>query len=118
MIELLLAASLALGLSESIETRLPQDPGMIYTVGFKYQGVKVGLDWKNRGVVAERVCRKSSSAQRSQCQAAALNWLNAECTYYGDKKRLNGKQQDMQRAVCNGAQDLGDLISARQVAER
>ena len=119
MIELLLAASLTLGLSESIETRLPDDPGMIYTVGFKYQGVKVGLDWKNRNVVAERVCRKTSTAQRPQCQLAALDWLNAECAYYGEKRRLSSQQKDMQQAVCKGAQDLDNLIKARQqIAER
>lgn len=118
MIELLLAASITLGLSESIESRLPEDPGMIYTVGFEYQGVKVGLDWKNRGVVAHRSCRKASPAQRPQCQLAALDWLQAECDYYDGKKRLNNEQKDMQKAVCAGAQDLAGLIKARQVADR
>lgn len=68
---LLLLTTLALGLSESIETRLPTDPQMIYTVAFNYDGVKVGLDWKNRQVVAARVCRKSSPGNRLACQQAA-----------------------------------------------
>ena len=118
MIELLLFASITLGLSESIETRLPEDPGMIYTVGFDYQGTKVGLDWKDRSVVAHRACRKASTTQRPQCQLAALDWLQAECAYYDGKKRLNSDQKDMRKAVCNGAQDLAGLIKARQVAER
>ena len=116
MIELILATALTLGLSESIETRLPEDPGMIYTVGFKYQGVKVGLDWKNREVVVERSCRKASPAQRPQCQLAALDWLQEECAYYDSKKRLNRKQKDMRSAVCNGADNLAAMLKARQVA--
>ena len=118
MIELILAASITLGLSESIETRLPEDPGMIYTVGFEYQGVKVGLDWKNRAVVAHRACRKADPAQRPQCQLAALDWLKEECAYYEAKQKLSQEQQDMRAAVCTGAQDLDGLIKARQVAER
>ena len=106
MIELILVAALTLGLSESIETRLPEDPGMIYTVGFQYQGIKVGIDWKNREVVPARICRKASTAQRAQCQLAALDWLQQECGYYDAKKRLSRTQKDMQGAVCQGAQAL------------
>ena len=118
MIELIFVAALTLGLSESIETRLPEDPGMIYTVAFEFEGVKIGLDWKDRGVVAHRTCRKSSPSQRIVCQTAALQWLQTECAYYGRKDRLNGKQRDMQSAVCQGAKALQSQISAHQVADR
>ncbi|MEM7080792.1 MAG: hypothetical protein AAF513_19405 [Pseudomonadota bacterium] len=118
MIELLLAASLTLGLSESIETRLPEDPGMIYTVSFAYDGVKVGLDWKNRQVVPNRVCRKASLALKGDCQQAALEWLNEECAYYDGKAGLNRAQQDMQGAVCQGAKSLREYIAISRVADR
>ncbi len=113
MIELILYTALTLGLSESIEGRLPTDPGMIYTVSFDYQGTKVGVDWKNRAVVAHRVCRKTNTNGKLSCQQAALRWLQEECSFYGAKKRLNGKQQDMQAAVCNGADDLQEMLKAR-----
>ncbi len=118
MLELLIATTLALGLSESIETRLPADPGMIYTVGFQHNGTKIGLDWKNRNIVARSACRKASVNQKTQCQLAAVDWLEAECDYYGHKKRLNPTQRDMQSAVCSGAKDLNELLRARQLAER
>ena len=118
MIEILLITSLALGLSESIESRLPEDPGMIYTVGFKHDGVKVGLDWKNRQIVPARACRKASDVEKPRCQAAALDWLQAECAYYGEKPRLTAKQTHMQAAVCQGAKDLAEFVGNRQLAER
>ncbi len=107
----LILATLSLGLSESIETRLPEDPGMIYTVGFRYEGVKVGLDWKNRAIVTSRVCRKASSAQKTACISAARRWLVAECNYYDDKRRLTKPQKDMQRAVCAASKALDDQVA-------
>ncbi len=118
MIEVLLITTLALGLSESIEGRLPEDPGMIYTVGFKHDGIKVGLDWKNRQIVPARTCRKASAVDKPLCQQAAIDWLKAECAYYGDKPRLTAKQTHMQAAVCQGAKDLAEFVRARQLAER
>ena len=118
MIEILLITTLALGLSESIEDRLPEDPGMIYTVGFKHDGVKVGLDWKNRQIVPARVCRKATALEKPRCQQAAISWLKAECAYYGDKGALTAKQKHMQAAVCQGAKDVAEMVRARQVAER
>ena len=115
---IILLTTLALGLSESIETRLPQDPGMIYTVGFTHEGIHVGLDWKNRQIVPERVCRKASLALRPQCQEAALSWLRQECAWYGDKNTLSVKEEEMQTAVCSGAQALGKLVTQRQIADR
>ncbi len=122
MITLFFLASMSLGLSESIEARLPADPDMIYTVGFKYDGIKVGLDWKNRAVVPSRVCRKTSIDERPACQLAALDWLRAECAYYDDQKkgfkRLSRAQKDMQKAVCEGATDLAELLKAQKIARR
>jgi len=115
---LLLLTTLTLGLSESIEPRLPEDPGMIYTVGFEHEGVNIGLDWKNRQIVPDRVCRKANRAQRPQCQQAAVDWLRAECAWYGGKSMLTSAQSDMKLAVCTGAQALSKLIAAQQLADR
>ena len=115
---LILLTTLSLGLSESIESRLPEDPGMIYTVGFQHDGVKIGLDWKNRQVVPERACRKASRTERPQCHQAAINWLQAECAWYTGKTQLTRKQADMQSAVCDGAQALSSYVSAQQLADR
>jgi hypothetical protein len=115
---LILISIFALGLSESIEPRLPQDPGMIYTVGFEYNGVNVGLDWKNRQIVPHRTCRKSSSAARLQCQQAAVAWLREECAWYGDKAKKNNTQTEMESAVCSGAKNLAKLITQQQLADR
>ena len=115
---LILLTTLALGLSESIESRLPADPEMIYTVAFKYEGHKVGLDWKNRQIVPERTCRKASASSRQACQRAAASWLRDECAYYKRKSGLSAKQKDMRAAVCSGAQNLQDMLRARQVAKR
>ena len=115
---LILLTTLTLGLSESIETRLPEDPEMIYTVGFQHDGIRVGLDWKNRQIVPARVCRKASLTNKLECQQAAIDWLQAECAWYGDKGRLNSQQQDMQAAVCEGAQALSAYVSAQQLADR
>lgn len=118
MIMILLMTTLTLGLSESIEPRLPTDAGMIYTVGFDYGGVKIGLDWKNRQVVADRVCRKATDSQRSSCQQAAIQWLQAECGYYAEKSKLTRSQMDMQQAVCDGANALQELVQARSLVGR
>ena len=115
MIKILILAAASLGLSESIEPRLPKDPGMIYHVGFKYSGVKVGLDWKNRQILTDRICRKSPTSERSACQRAAAQWLVAECSYYEDKRKLNAKQRDMRKAVCTAAEVVGQR--ANQVAQ-
>jgi len=48
MIVFILMTTFALGMSEAIEMRLPEDPSMLYTVGFEHDGVSVRLDWKNR----------------------------------------------------------------------
>ena len=114
----MLLTVLSLGLSENIETRLPEDPGMIYTVAFKHEGVNIGLDWKNREVIAERVCRKASPAQHKQCQTAALSWLRAECNWYDQKRALTAEQTDMQSAVCNGAEALAQHLGKQQLANR
>ena len=114
----MLVILLSLGLSESIETRLPEDPAMVYTVGFKHDGVRIGLDWKDRQVVPERVCRKAERSALAACQQAALSWLKSECGWYGKKSTLNAAQQDMQSAVCSGAKNLSAYISAQQVAKR
>ena len=118
MLVVLIYAALNLGLSESIETRLPEDPNMIYTVSFDYSGHKVGLDWKNRQIVAHRTCRKVAVGSRQPCQTAAQAWLVSECGYYREMQRLDSKQKDMQRAVCKGADELAAMLQARQVAER
>ncbi len=115
---LLLLTTLSLGLSESIEARLPQDPGMVYTVGFQHDGVNIGLDWKDRKIVPERACRKASRTDRPQCQQAAIDWLQDECAWYETKGELTPKQADMQTAVCEGAQALANFFSAQQLADR
>ena len=115
---LILITTLALGLSESIETRLPEDPGMIYTVGFQYNGVNVGLDWKNRQIVPERACRKASFEDRLACQQAAAAWLREECQWYADKAKKTATQKEMQAAVCKGGEALSELVSTRQLADR
>ena len=115
---LALVIVLSLGMSESIETRLPEDPGMIYTVSFPHQGVKIGLDWKNRQVLAERICRKASSAELSACQSAALDWLQRECTWYAQKGSLNATQSDMRQAVCTGAAALSSFMESGRLASR
>jgi len=109
---------MSLGLSESIERRLPEDPGMIYNVGFPYNGVKVGLAWQDRAVLAPQVCRKTPLNQRPACQAAAASWLHAECGYYKSKRRLTRPQKDMRKAVCQGAKDMDALVEAQQLARR
>ena len=118
MIVFILMTTFALGLSESIEQRLPEDPNMIYTVGFEHDGVKVGLDWQDRQILPERVCRKSSDTERLVCQQAAIEWLHAECAWYSAKETLTEKQEDMQYAVCLGADALSDLVSRSQLADR
>ena len=118
MLELILVMATTLGLSESFEPRFPEDPQMIYTVQFQYQGVKVGLDWKNRNLVVPRVCRKSSASQRPQCQLAALKWLEAECDYLSDIKRPTGTQRELGQAVCTGANALDEMLQARRIANR
>ena len=100
---LLLLIVTTLGLSESIEPRLPDDPGMIYTVGFTHQGTHVGLDWKNHQIVPESACRKSALAERPACQEAAIEWLQSECSWYAGKGRLSATATQMETAVCNGA---------------
>jgi hypothetical protein len=115
---IMLLTVLSLGLSENIETRLPEDPGMIYTVAFDHEGVNIGLDWKNRQVLAERACRKSSQAERIDCQTAALSWLRAECAWYDQKKALTATQAGMQNAICKGAQDLARHLNQKQLARR
>lgn len=115
---LILLTTLSLGLSESIESRLPEDPGMIYTVGFQHEGVNIGLDWKNRQVVPERACRKASQTERPQCQQAAIRWLQAECSWYAGKDQLSQKQADMRSAVCEGARALSSYVGAKQLADR
>lgn len=107
---------LSLGLSESIETRLPEDPGMIYTVSFPHQGSKVGIDWKNRQIVAKRTCRKTPQVARLSCQKATLDWLSAECDYYGARGKLNSTQREMRSAVCRAHEELGSFLSAKQLA--
>ena len=110
--------TLGLGLSEAIELRLPADPAEVYSVGFTYDGVKVDLDWKNRDIVTGNVCRQSADADRAQCQTAAINWLLAECAYYGNKPELSVKQEDMQYAVCLGADAISDMVNTHQLADR
>lgn len=107
---------LSLGLSESIEPRLPVDPGMIYTVSFPYEGTKVGIDWRDRQIVVERTCRKTPDTGRLSCQKATLEWLAAECAYYARKSRLTSVQKDMQKAVCSGRENLQQMLAARAVA--
>ena len=118
MIKVVLIAAASLGLSESIEPRLPEDPGMIYTAGFPHQGQKVGIDFRDGQVVAHRTCRKASPTDRPRCQIAALDWLTAECGFYEDKRRLNKAQRSMRSAVCQGAKDLDEMLTARGVAKR
>jgi hypothetical protein len=118
MIILLLMTTLGLGLSEAIELRLPADPAEVYSVGFTYDGVKVDLDWKNREIVTANVCRQSTELDRTQCQTAAINWLFAECAYYGEITDLSEKQEDMQYAVCLGADAVSDLLNSHQLADR
>ncbi|MEM9622857.1 MAG: hypothetical protein AAF993_14490 [Pseudomonadota bacterium] len=118
MIKLLFLATMSLGLSESIERRLPEDPGMIYTVGFPYNGVKVGLAWQDRALLPSHICLKSAPDQRPACQAAAASWLHAECGYYNAKKRLTKPQKDMRKAVCQGAKAMDELLENQQVARR
>ena len=115
---LILVIIATLGLSESIETRLPDDPGMIYTVGFTHQGTHLGLDWKNRQIVPERACRKSTLAQRPACREAAIEWLQSECNWYAGKGRLSTKARQMQTAVCNGADALRSYVAGNQLADR
>jgi hypothetical protein len=115
---LILVIVATLGLSESIETRLPEDPGMIYTVGFTHAGTHVGLDWKNRQIVPERACRKASLAQRPACQQAAIEWLQSECNWYDGKKRLSATAREMQAAVCTGADALRSFVASSQLADR
>ena len=107
---IIIALLFSLGLSESIEARLPADPEMIYTVGFHHNGVKVGLDWKARAIVTDRVCRKTDAASRNACLSAALDWMNAECAYYGAITAPAPAQRDMQTAVCTGASQLRTRI--------
>ena len=118
MIELLLLAAASLGMSENIESRLPEDPHMIYTVSFEHHGTTIGLDWKNRSVVPHRVCRKMKLVNKQSCQQAALSWLQIECDYYDAKASLDDSQRDMQRAVCSGAKELQSLMRAQQLANR
>ena len=115
---LMLLATLSLGLSENIAERLPEDPGMIYTVGFEHGGVDIGLDWKNHQIVPDRVCRKASTAKRPQCQQAALDWLQSECQWYDAKGGLSRTQRSMQNAVCTGAKSLARHISSQQLVKR
>ena len=115
---IILLTVLATGLSESIETRLPEDPQMIYTVAFQYNGVKIGLDWKDRQIVPDRTCRKAAAHQKLQCQQAAASWLSDECRYYEQKSRLTNKQRNMRDAVCQGADSVSELVSAGRLANR
>ena len=121
MVQLLVILSLATGLSESIQRRLPEDPEMIYTASFPYQGIKVGIDWRNHQVVPERVCRKSAPEAKPRCRQAAASWLKDECAYYDAKRKLSKKQKKARRegapqpaataAPCGGPTDalLGAL---------
>ena len=115
---ILLTLVLTTGLSEAMETRLPSDPHMIYTASFSYEGSKVSIDWRDRSIVAGRVCRKASTTQKRSCEAAAMSWLAKECRYYKNMNRPSAKQRDMQNAVCKAHGDLSQLIEARAVAAR
>jgi len=118
MTTFLLITTFVLGLSESIEPRLPEDPAMIYSVGFIHDGVKVGLDWRNRQIVPSRTCRKMAPEHRRHCQQVAVDWLASECAWYEAKGSLSAKQADMRDATCNGAKSVADLVRASQLAER
>jgi len=118
MITVLWVTTFVLGLSESIESRLPDDPAMIYSVGFEHGGVKIGLDWKNRQIIPSRTCRKVAAEQRLRCQQVALDWLKSECAWYKSKHNLSSKQRDMRDATCDGAKLVADLVRSRQLAER
>ncbi len=114
----ILLTTFALGMSEAIEMRLPQDPDEVYTVGFDHNGVDVRLDWQNREIVAQGTCRETTSEDKAVCQQAAIAWLRAECAWYSAKETLSVKQEDMQYAVCLGADALNDLLSTHQLADR
>ena len=118
MMIFILMTTFALGFSESIEQNLPQDPNQIYTVAFEYNGVNVGIDWKNREIVPAAVCREAQTTERAQCAKAAIEWLRAECAWYSEKGSLSVTQEDMQYAVCLGADALSDLALTHQLADR
>jgi len=91
---------------------------MFYSVGFVHDGVKVGLDWKNRQIVPSRTCRKMGPEHRSHCQQVAVAWLERECAWYKSKGSLSIKQADMRDAICDGAKSVADLVRSQRLAER
>ena len=118
MMILILMTTFALGLSENIETKLPADSNTVYSVAFAYDGIQIGFDWQDREILTDSVCRKAAATEQLLCQQAAVEWLQAECAWYSAKPGLTEKQEDMQYAVCLGADALIDQLSASQVADR
>ena len=114
----MLLMSLTLVLSESITPRLPEDPGMVYTIGFHHNGVKIGLDWQQHRILPERVCRKVSAGERLRCQRSTLDWLQAECSWYQQQLEIKAEQEVMAAAICTGATELNQWINRQQLVQR